>query len=111
MKKFLTLALVMLTFICILASCEVAISLVPSTTTNNKTFPHTHEYGEWDITQKVTCTEDGLKVRYCSCGEKQSEVVLALGHVPAEPVEEKRVEATCTTNGSCEKVVYCDHGC
>ncbi len=33
---------------------------------------HTHAFGEWEIVQAPTYTKDGVKSRYCSCGEKQS---------------------------------------
>jgi len=68
---------------------------------------HTHSFAEWDLTKKPTCTEDGLKVRYCSCGEKQSEVVVSLGHTPAEAVVEDRVEPTYEEDGSYNLVVRC----
>ena len=41
---------------------------------------HTHEFGEWDVTEKPTCSEKGTKVRYCACGEKQTEVIVTLDH-------------------------------
>ena len=56
---------------------------------------HSHNYGEWNIIQNATCTADGLKIRSCSCGEEQNEIIPA-GHkeqiIPAK-------EATCTESG------------
>ncbi len=68
---------------------------------------HTHDFGEWSTTERATCTEDGEKVRYCSCGEKQTEVVASSGHTPGEAKEEDRVDATYNKAGSYKMVVRC----
>ena len=41
---------------------------------------HTHSFGEWSVTKNPTCTEDGVKTRYCDCGEKNSDVLPAINH-------------------------------
>ena len=106
MKKIFVITIVVLMLAFALASCG---GNEQGTTTTTTTQPpvHIHNYAEWEIIQEPTCTEKGEKVRYCSCGEKQNEVVLALGHTPADMIEENRVEATCTANGSYDEVVYC----
>ena len=43
--------------------------------------PHTHEYGEWEVVKEATETEEGLKERTCSCGDKQTEKIAKLEHV------------------------------
>ena len=49
----------------------------------------------------ATCTEP----KTCSrCGATEGE---ALGHTPADPVEENKIAATCTADGSYDLVVYC----
>ena len=67
----------------------------------------THNFGEWSATKNATCTEDGVKTRYCSCGEKQSDTIPATDHnkqvIPA-------VESTCTENGLTEGVKCLDCG-
>ena len=67
----------------------------------------THNFGEWSVTKNATCTEDGVKTRYCSCGEKQSDAIPATGHnkqvIPA-------VESTCTENGLTEGIKCLDCG-
>ena len=112
MKKLLLLTLVVLALVFALASCgeipENATTMPTTTQPINPEPPiHTHNYDEWKTVKNPTCTENGEEVRYCSCGEKQSEVIPALGHKRAEAVEENRVEATCYAEGSYDNVVYC----
>ena len=57
---------------------------------------HTHKFGEWVITEAPTCTNNGTKVRYCSCTEKQSESIPSLSHTI---VTDEAVEPTCTSIG------------
>ena len=40
---------------------------------------HTCEFGEWAVVEQATCTEAGLKVRVCECGESQI-VIIPAGH-------------------------------
>lgn len=65
--------------------------------TQNK--DHIHAYGEWTTIKKANCTTDGVNERYCSCGEKQTQTIGALGHVE---VIDAAVAATCTTDGKTE---------
>ncbi len=41
---------------------------------------HEHHYGDWEIQTYPTCTEDGLKKRYCTCGLFEEKVLPCLGH-------------------------------
>lgn len=95
MKKILFVCLIMLVAMSLFVAC------------GNNEQKHTHEFGEWDVTKNPTCTEEGTKVRYCSCGEKQSEVVVALGHTPAEATIENKIDATYEADGSYDEVVRC----
>ena len=45
-----------------------------------KAAAHEHSFGEWTVTREATCTEDGSRERVCECGEKETEVIAALGH-------------------------------
>ena len=63
---------------------------------NSSNNPHTHSYEEWQISKNATCSEEGIKVRYCSCGEMQSQNIPTLGHT--EEIDSAK-EATCTTTG------------
>ncbi len=68
---------------------------------------HTHSFGDWKVVAEPACTEEGLRERVCTCGEKESEEIEALGHTPSEAIKENEVAATCTADGSYEEVVYC----
>ena len=30
---------------------------------------HLHEFGNWKVVKKPSCTQDGLQIRICACGE------------------------------------------
>ena len=61
--------------------------------------PHEHAFGEWTVVTAPTCTEAGTEERTCSCGEKETRQIAALGHteeiIPA-------VAPTCTETGLTE---------
>lgn len=57
---------------------------------------HVHAFGEWYFIKEVTCTENGEKERVCSCGEKETESIEALGHTE---ITDPAVVPTCTTEG------------
>ncbi len=97
MKKLLSLVAFMLVFVCLLASCGGG----NDNQGNNGENPpdHTHLFGEWEVTKSPTCTEDGIRSRYCSCGEKQTEEVYATGHTV---VIDSPIAPTCTESGYTE---------
>ncbi|HJA02162.1 MAG TPA: leucine-rich repeat domain-containing protein [Candidatus Gallimonas gallistercoris] len=68
---------------------------------------HTHAYSSWVVVDEPTCTEEGLRERTYSCGEKETEQIVALNHTPGEAVRENEKAPTCTEKGSYEEVVYC----
>ena len=68
---------------------------------------HTHAYSSWIVVDEPTCTKEGLRERTCSCGEKETEAIAALGHSAGEAVRENEKAPTCTEKGSYEEVVYC----
>ncbi|MBR6717893.1 MAG: hypothetical protein IKI77_06055, partial [Oscillospiraceae bacterium] len=74
---------------------------VEATITENRTEPTCTEAGQCIYT--ATVEFDGETYT-----DSQTETLNALGHTPAEAVEENRVEATCTTDGSYDLVVYCE---
>ena len=68
---------------------------------------HTSD-GDWEIVNNATCTDTGLRVKYCKiCGKEAESEIIPISHVPAEPVEEKRVEPTHASKGSYNTVTYC----
>ena len=79
-----------------LAACDNGAS---NDNNKNNNQDHTHFFEEWQTAKKATCTEDGTKVRYCSCGEMQTQTISALGHTE---VIDAFVEPTCTTEGLTE---------
>lgn len=75
-KKLLCIVALLLTVVFLLASCDNGDD-APNTPENPA---HTHSYGEWEIQKAATCTTEGSKDRYCSCGEKQTASISATGH-------------------------------
>ena len=66
MKKIVAFVTLILILIMCMVSCDV-FSQVLTSIVNPK---HAHNFGEWSITKDATCTEEGVKTRYCDCGEK-----------------------------------------
>ena len=83
-KKILCIIIVMITLVCILASCG-----------------HEHNFGEWETIKAATCTAEGSKARYCSCGDKITETIESTGHSYSD--WNVTQAATCTTNGTRER--------
>ena len=68
-----------------------------------------HTSSDWIIDVEPTCTTTGSKHKECTvCHEVlETEAIPATGHTHGNAVEENRVEATCTKDGSYDSVVYC----
>ena len=63
---------------------------------------------EWTVVTAPTCAEKGSEKRECtSCDYVETQDLDMIAHTPAEAVEENRVEATCTQEGSYDSVVKC----
>ncbi|MBQ8505776.1 MAG: leucine-rich repeat domain-containing protein [Clostridia bacterium] len=60
-----------------------------------------HTFDIWSIIKEPSCTEAGLEIGVCSCGQTQTKVIVALGHTYESTV----VGATCTEEG------YTTHTC
>lgn len=111
MKKtlFLLLALIMCLSLCACGNGETGAVADNGAATAGETAgstgstigaeEHTHNFGDWEIVTKPTCTESGLKQRDCSCGEIQKTEIAALGHTE---VTDAAVAATCTGTGLTE---------
>ncbi len=109
MKKTLWLALILL-FICVFAFSACDSGNTPQTpndtpsdttdnTTESETDAHIHTFGEWITIKDATCTVKGEQERSCSCGEKETQSIDAIGHTE---VIDAAVAATCTTEGKTE---------
>ena len=66
-----------------------------------------HDYDS--IVTSPTCTEKGYTTHTCTeCGDTYKDAYVdALGHTPAEAVQENVVPATCKEAGSYDEVAYC----
>ena len=107
MKKILLICTLLLAIVLSFAACGGNNNPPSNNEGSNNETPHTHSFSEWDVTVKPTCTENGTKVRYCSCGEKQSEIAASIGHTPADAVIEDKIEATYEADGSYNEIVRC----
>ncbi len=75
-------------------------TLEPNVTTDSAVTTNcSHTWGDWTVSTKETCTENGEKISRCSsCGEERTETIQAPGHKMA--------------NGTCEACGYtagCQH--
>ena len=68
---------------------------------------HVHEFGDWETVIPETCTADGVKSRYCACGESEDEVIPAAHAL----VSYGATPATCTEYGhnAYEACTRCDY--
>ena len=67
-----------------------------------------HSFDDWTQTLAPTCLENGSEYRNCtSCEHNETRVVNAKGHTSEEAVVENKTNATCTTDGKYDNVVYC----
>ena len=67
-KKLLCILSLLFAILCALISC------------GENEPAHTHTFGEWETTSPPTCTLEGSKERYCSCGEIQSANISTTEH-------------------------------
>lgn len=80
---------------------------------------HEHSWGDWYVVTEPTCTEDGLKARDCACGERETEVIPAIGHdwvwhVETEtcccaPGYEVQICANCGVRGEGREIPALEH--
>ena len=102
MKKTVWIALLLM-LVCIFSfsACdgETQTPNDKQTITSDDSESHIHNFSEWIITKKATCTVNGEQERSCSCGEKEYQSIEATGHTV---VTDKAIAATCTTDGKTE---------
>lgn len=106
-KKFLLSIVFVMAFTLLLTACSGNNSTTNSDHTSksdtSSTSTHLHTYGDWIPTQAASCTTNGTREKYCSCGEKITETVQATGHCYGEWTILQAV--TCSANGT--KAKYC----
>ena len=93
MKKSLWIVIVLI------LACVLTLSACGGGDDQTPSKDHVHSYGEWTTTKQVSCVTDGINERYCSCGEKQTQTIGAIGH---NEVIDAAVAATCTADGKTE---------
>ena len=65
-KKILSFLLLAIVFVFSFASCGEE---------------HVHDFDNWETVKEASCTEKGVKTRYCSCGEEQTLSIEKAAHV------------------------------
>lgn len=66
---------------------------------------HTHNFGRWQTAVQANCTQAGVELRVCSCGEAETHILPATGHSFTEWTS--AAEATCTANGLRVRMCAC----
>lgn len=72
--RVLSMVLAIIFLVSVLASCN---SCDPEEPEESQ---HIHAFGDWIAEKAASCTEAGSMVRYCDCGEKQTQQIAAKGH-------------------------------
>ena len=111
MKKILCTFALILTFACVLTSCNLP--FLPGTettvTTPEETTPETtltHVWSEWIVVKEAKCEEKGLLQRYCTeCYYTESKPIQATGHSFGEWITTKL--PTLSEEGSMERNCVC----
>ncbi|MBE6674232.1 MAG: hypothetical protein E7596_03895 [Ruminococcaceae bacterium] len=117
-KRLLCIIVIVLAVACVLVSCgdnsksndnnnttSISTDNTTNDTENSGSGSHTHDYEEWETVKAATCTAEGTKERYCSCGEKQTATIMATGHSFGEWKTVK--ESTTTEKGLQERACAC----
>lgn len=96
-KKILGILALVLALICMVTSCDNNDNTSDSVSTSDNS-THTHSYGDWETAKSATCTAEGTKARYCSCGEMQTATIPVIEHSYGEWKTTK--EATSSEKGT-----------
>lgn len=110
MKRFVKIIALILSLLCIfsLVSCmnggdddkdDGKKTSASKNDKNDKNGACAHDYGEWTVSKRADCQNDGLKVRECSkCGNTENEIIPVTEHQFGEYTVTKA--ATCKTSGT-----------
>lgn len=67
---------------------------------------HEHSFGDWTVEKEPSCTESGVEIRFCQCGETERRNIATTDHTDGSWVIEK--EPTCTEAGiKKQQCVHC----
>lgn len=67
---------------------------------------HEHSFGDWTVEKEPSCTESGVEIRFCQCGETERRNISTTDHTDGSWVTEK--EPTCTEPGiKKQQCVHC----
>ncbi len=90
------------------ATCDVCNTAKDTVTDLGSKDKIEHSFDNGKITLEPDCTTDGTKTFTCLiCGNTKTEEVSATGHNSGSVVIENTIDATCTSTGSYDKVIYC----
>ena len=90
-KKILLTAFIMLICVFTLSACDKNAQQLNDS--------HIHMFGDWVAVKEATCTISGKQNRSCNCGEEETRIIDALGHIE---IIDTAIAATCTTDGKTE---------
>jgi len=76
--KKLTALITLLALVVSLTSCTLLNEITGNGSNNEAT--HTHNFTNWKVTKNASCTENGVILGECSCGEKTTDTLTAVGH-------------------------------
>ena len=65
---------------------------------------HVHAFGDWTVVKEATCTEEGMRLRLCPCGDGETRAISPLPHAQV-PIP--AVEPTITEDGLLGGI-YCE---
>ncbi len=57
---------------------------------------HEHIFGDWQVSVEPTCAQQGLKIRECECGKRETFVLERVGH---KEVVDEGIQPTCMQKG------------
>lgn len=95
-KKWMLSGFLALFFALMLAGCNPADKSTDSTGDIGGE-PHTHVYGQWEVTKEAICTEKGEQQRSCACGASETQAIEMIEHSFGQ--WEEKTAATCTGKG------------
>ena len=77
-----------------------ALDYAGNTTIALVTVNETHTYGDWETITEPTCTEKGLRKKFCVfCNDEIADDIEPAGH---RPITDSKIEPTCTESGLTE---------